>query len=215
MKKIISLFKRRYDGDRQVYDEIVLGAEWVVAGEGVATEKFDGSACMVRDGKLYKRYDRKPSKRARKRHKKGEPWPADSFRPAPPSWEGCEPAPNLHTGHWPGWMSVGDGPEDKWHREAWEYLNTEGFVAPPNGTYELVGLKVQGNPYGLDWHTLWLHGSAQLGSIPTDYDGLCEYLAEAWGIEGIVWHHPDGRMVKIKRRDFGLPWPANMVADAS
>ena len=26
-------------------------------------------------------------------------------------------------------------------------------------------------------------------------------------IEGIVWHHPDGRMAKIKRRDFGLSWP--------
>jgi len=22
-----------------------------------------------------------------------------------------------------------------------------------------------------------------------------------------VWHHPDGRLVKIKRRDFGLSWP--------
>jgi hypothetical protein len=24
------------------------------------------------------------------------------------------------------------------------------------------------------------------------------------GIEGIVWHHPDGKMVKIKTRDFGI-----------
>ena len=26
-------------------------------------------------------------------------------------------------------------------------------------------------------------------------------------VEGIVWHHPDGRMVKIKRKDFGFKWP--------
>lgn len=31
MKKVISLFKRDYEGTRQVYDEIVAGAEWVVA----------------------------------------------------------------------------------------------------------------------------------------------------------------------------------------
>ena len=44
MKKIISLFKRDYGGEspkglgnRLCYDEIVEGAEWVVAGEGIAT----------------------------------------------------------------------------------------------------------------------------------------------------------------------------------
>lgn len=26
--------------------------------------------------------------------------------------------------------------------------------------------------------------------------------AEAGGVEGIVWHHDDGRMAKIKARDF-------------
>jgi hypothetical protein len=29
-------------------------------------------------------------------------------------------------------------------------------------------------------------------------------------MEGVVWYHEDGRMVKIKRRDFGLKWPDNM-----
>lgn len=33
--------------------------------------------------------------------------------------------------------------------------------------------------------------------------GLRSYLANK-DIEGIVWHHPDGRMVKIKGKDFGL-----------
>ena len=36
MKKVISLFRRNYDTDHLVRDEVVEGAEWVIAGEGVA-----------------------------------------------------------------------------------------------------------------------------------------------------------------------------------
>jgi hypothetical protein len=87
MKKIISLFKRDYEGNRQVYDEVVPGAEWVTNGEGVAMLKLDGTACMVREGRLYKRYDRK--------RKGGVP------KAAPFKWEPAEEKPNEHTGHWP------------------------------------------------------------------------------------------------------------------
>ena len=185
MKKIISLFQRNYDGDRLVRDEVVPGAEWVIAGEGVATEKYDGTSCMVRGGELFKRYD----------VKKGRTPPV-----------GFEPAqdPDPVTGHWPGWVPVGDGPEDRWHREAWiKAVNETPFQ---DGTYELVGPKIQGNPYGLSGHDLWPHGTpmAYPPSI-RQYDFLKGYLSTA-GIEGIVWHHPDGRMVKIKARDFGLEW---------
>lgn len=48
MKKIISLFCRNYDGDRCVRDEVVPGAEWVIAGEGTPTRKYDGTCCMIR-----------------------------------------------------------------------------------------------------------------------------------------------------------------------
>jgi hypothetical protein len=175
MKKIISLFQRNYDGDRKVRNEIVPGAEWVVAGEGVATRKYDGTCCMVRGGKLYKRYDAKQGK-------------------TPPA--GFEPAQDYDpvTGHMPGWIAVGDGPEDRWHREA----QLDGLA---DGTYELCGPKVQGNPEGYEKHELVPHGCYQLTDAPRDYDGLREYLL-ARTIEGIVWHHPDGRMVKIKRKDF-------------
>ncbi|MFH1485758.1 MAG: hypothetical protein ABIH46_06785, partial [Chloroflexota bacterium] len=62
MQKIISLFKRDYEGTHLVYDEVVEGAEWVQRGEGVATEKIDGTSVMVRTNKLYKRYDAKHGK---------------------------------------------------------------------------------------------------------------------------------------------------------
>jgi hypothetical protein len=72
MKKIPSLFKRDYgSGARLVYDEVAPGTEWAHAGEGVATRKIDGTSCLVRDGKLYKRYDAKAGRT-----------PPDSFEPA-------------------------------------------------------------------------------------------------------------------------------------
>jgi hypothetical protein len=47
------------------------------------------------------------------------------------------------------------------------------------------------------------HGLLKLQSAPRTFDALREYL-KPQDIEGIVWHHPDGRMAKIKKRDFGL-----------
>lgn len=54
------------------------------------------------------------------------------------------------TGKKVGWVFVGDGPEYRWHREA---FNARGDIWP-DGTYELVGPKVQGNPEGYEIHTL-------------------------------------------------------------
>lgn len=180
MKKIVSLFQRNYEGDRLVRDEVVPGAEWVAAGEGKATRKFDGTSCLVRDGKLYKRYDARVGKE-------------------PPAQFEAAQDPDPQTGHWPGWLPVGDGPEDRYHREGWD--NTPGLA---DGTYELVGPKVQGNPDQFAGHALVAHGSETLDDAPRDFQGLKAYL-EPLSIEGIVWHHPDGRMVKIKRKDFFKP----------
>ncbi len=197
MKKIISLFQRNYDGDRNVRDEVVPGAEWVLAGEGVATRKYDGTCCMVRGGRLYKRFDAKHGKT-----------PPIGFEPA----QDADPV----TGHWPGWIPVGDGPEDRWHREAFSDTGSPDKpagvdVGLPDGTYELCGPKVQGNPDGFPKHVLIPHG-AELLQTPRNYADLKDALKEA-DIEGIVWHHPDGRMVKIKKKDFGWKRTKNVAAD--
>lgn len=179
MKKIISLFQRNYDGDRLVRDEVVPGAEWVIAGEGIATRKFDGTCCMVRDGKLYKRYDAKRGKTP------------------PPNFEPAQDYDEV-TGHMPGWVPVGDGAEDRWHREG--FANS----APgTDGTFELCGPKVQGNPEGFAHHVLIRHGNDTLEHFPRTYTEIREAL-RVDDIEGVVWHHPDGRMVKIKAKDFGI-----------
>lgn len=177
MKKIISLFVRNHDGDRLVRDEIVPGAEWVIAGEGLATRKFDGTCCMVRSGKLYKRYDTKRGKTP------------------PPDFEPAQDYDEV-TGHMPGWVPVGDGPDDRWHREAF-------FDPMPDGTYELCGPKIQGNPEGFPAHCLIKHGENPVGPMARTFDGIKHFLSDG-AIEGIVWHHPDGRMVKIKAKDFGI-----------
>ena len=64
MKKIPTLFRRDYEGNRQVVDEVTEGCEWVIHGGGTPTEKFDGTCCMVKGGKLYKRYDRRTASRS-------------------------------------------------------------------------------------------------------------------------------------------------------
>lgn len=188
MQKIIGVFQRNHGGDNLIRNEVTPGAEWVLAGEGLATRKFDGTCCMLRDGKLFKRYDAKRGKT-----------PPPGFEPAQ------EPDPV--TGHHPGWVPVGDGPEDKWHREAWE----NECVVPPDGTYELCGPKIQGNPERRfveslvrDKHVLIPHGRCLILHCPRDFEGIRE-LMSGMDIEGIVFHHPDGRMAKVKIKDFGLP----------
>lgn len=188
MKKIPSLFARNYEGDRLVRDELVPGAEWVAAGEGIATVKYDGTACMIRDGKLYRRFDAKAGKTP------------------PPGFEPSQEADPV-TGHRPGWVLVrADEPGDVWHRAAFEAL--EGFLT--DGTYELCGPHFNKNPHGFDADTFVEHGTDVILNGPRTFAGIRAWLStdgQAVKAEGIVWHHPDGRMVKIKAKDFGLPWP--------
>lgn len=183
MKKIISLFRRDYEGTRLVFDEVVEGAEWVATRAGVATEKFDGTCCMVRGGNLFKRY------RLKEGNPKPEGWLHHDFDPDAPS------------GH--GWLPVDGSTSDRWHKEAWTLA--PGYMME-DGTYELVGPKVQRNPYRLETHEFRRHGSVSFPAMPVRFGAIEEFLAGTI-IEGIVWRHPDGRMAKIKRKDFGFEWP--------
>lgn len=214
MKKTPSLFKRDYAVTRKVYDEVVEGSEWVIAGEGVATRKWDGTCCLVKDGKLFKRYDRKLTKEANKRLRDKETGQLtaspvfEDFKPAPEGWEPAEETPNAHTGHWPGWVLVtADDPSSKWHWAAWEAwhdgrqssLGHPSIV--PDGTYELCGPHFQGNPEGFEEDVFIPHG-VDVVHAPRTFDELRDFLGARPHMEGIVWHHDDGRMVKIKRGDF-------------
>lgn len=178
MKKIPTLFKRDFSsqGGRLVTPEVTEGCEWILNGEGVATLKWDGTCCLIKEGVLYKRYDAKHGKQ-----------PPPGFIPA----QEADPI----TGHWPGWLKVGEGPEDKYFREP--------AVPTQDGTYELIGPKINGNRDGSESHVFKAHGDIILHDAPRTFEDLKNYL-EDFNYEGIVWHHPDGRMAKIKKSDFGF-----------
>lgn len=66
----------------------------------------------------------------------------------------------------------------------------------------MIGEKVNGNPEHIEGHDLIDHFYADIiEGLPLTYDGLAEWLRTT-KYEGIVWHHDDGRMAKLKRRDF-------------
>lgn len=193
MQKIPSLFVRDWNGDRsRVTREVNPECQWVIDGEGRPTRKWDGTAVRVEDGRLWKRYDAKKGKQ-----------PPPGFEPAQ------EPDPV--TGHHPGWVPVGDEPESKWHRAAFDAVHREDVPAMEGHTFELCGPHFQGNPEAFAVDILVKHGAQDIewtngGPLPRDFDGIAHWLY-VHPMEGLVWHHPDGRMAKIKRSDFGLPWP--------
>lgn len=208
MKKTPSIFERDWNGNRSRLLPVIADADvaWVFAGEGIATVKWDGSAVMLdSDRRLWVRYDAKAGKT-----------PPAGFVPAQ------ERDPK--TGHMPGWIPAEGNPAAKWHIDA---LNNTPLVQP--GTWEACGPSHQGNPHKFTKNVLVRHGNVVLVNFKIHlYDGpeqaysacrqFLEHLVlptEAYGLplvgptraEGIVWHHPDGRMAKVKGSDLGVPWP--------
>ena len=178
MQKIDTIFVRdETKAGHPVTPECRASCLWVFEGEGRATIKVDGTNVKVEAGRLYKR--QKPTSGA---------YDAASYVP-------CDRT----------------DPADRWAFEAFEFLIMS--EAPPrDGIYELCGPKVQGNPSRLARHEL-IRVVPPLDEleVPEDHffrtwDGLREFLARSV-YEGLVFHHLDGRMGKIKRRDYGLPWP--------
>lgn len=177
MKKTPTIFKRNPEDMKVVLSEQHEDCEWVFNGEGVATRKYDGTCCLVKDGQLFKRREIKKGKKA-----------PDDFVLA--DYDEI-------TGKTVGWVPVNlEAKEDQWYAEA--------FVGEfSDGTYELLGPKVQGNLEGCKKHTLLKHSEAETyPDAPREFEALSNWLKDK-DIEGLVYHHPDGRMAKIKKRDFG------------
>ena len=183
MKKIPTLFGRVFINHKiiNITDKVSNGMEWVLEGEGVATEKLDGSCCAIINGEFYKRYDAKNGKKA-----------PDGAIPC------CEPDPI--TGHHPHWVRVDfNNPADKWFVNA--YNNTP---EKSDGTYEAIGVHFQGNPYGLCDDILEPHGVKHI-EVERTFDDIRRYLEENY-IEGIVFWKDGEPQCKIKRSDFGFGW---------
>lgn len=185
MKKMKTLFKRQFKNHEvaKCLNEVEPECKWVLEGEGWATEKMDGTCCLIEDGKIYKRYD----------YKKGRVLPKGAIP--------CQEEPDEITGHFPHWLLCSENESsDKYHIEA--FKKQEKWE---NGTYELIGIHVNANPYNLDTDILVKHGSTILESVPRNYEGIKKYLKTHY-IEGIVFYRGNGQMCKIKRSDFGYKW---------
>lgn len=185
MKKMPTLFERDFENHKVVKctETVHECCEWVLDGEGYATEKIDGTCCMIEDGKIYKRFDYKP----------GRKLPEGAI----PCQESADPV----TGHFPHWVLCDENnPADKYHVQAFKLKSDW-----ENGTYELIGKHLQGNPYNLENDVLEKHGLRILDDVPRNYAGLKDYL-ENHEIEGIVFYRGNGEMCKIKRSDFGFKW---------
>jgi hypothetical protein len=192
MRKIPTVFVRDENDRRYVTTDVTPGCEWVLAGEGVPTRKYDGT-CVMFDGSYWY---------ARREVKAGKLVPA-----------GFESVNfDEMTGKTVGWEPIEQSAFAKYHAEAiaaGALLDRYPIDTPQaGGTYELIGEKINGNPEAMTGHVVVRHGyrayasDQALRDLKLDHDGLREWLLAHPEWEGIVFHHPDGRMAKIKRRDF-------------
>lgn len=180
MKKITTLYKKDPNDLGRVIDEVNPGNEWVFKC-GMPTRKYDGTACAIIGGELYKRFDLKPG------------------RSLTPNSIPCQ-EPDEITGHHPHWVKCDrDDPENKWHFVAFDSMKLK-----IDGTYELCGEKINGNPEKIKGHCLIPHGLEHLAIYDYSFEALKAYLT-AEDIEGIVFHnHDSSEMCKIRKSDFGI-----------
>ena len=194
MKKIPTLFERKFDGSRvkEVLPVVTKGMEWVLEGDGIATIKYDGSCCAIIKGEFYKRYDAKH----------GKPVPEGAIK--------CQEEADPITGHLPCWVKCDRfNPADKWFWSAFDVLvstlpNYPRDTTTLDGTYEAIGLHFQGNPYNLDRDILVRHGK-NVVVVPRSFEGIRDWL-ESHEVEGIVFWKDEEPKCKIKRTDFGFEW---------
>lgn len=183
MEKIPTVFER--DDHFGVKPQVRAGCEWVVAGEGAATEKLDGMniRLTIRSGTLVRIEKRRNPTRAQKEKGIKDGWYVDTDE---------------------------RGPEDKWILEA---ARTTDVSEWPDGEHscEALGPSIQGNTLGLERHVCVPFNMEvpqfQLAHRTFDYfresfRTLESKYAPGHLAEGIVFHHPDGRRAKLKRKDF-------------
>lgn len=192
MKKIPTLFQREFDHHRvvNITDQLTSPElAWVLAGEGIATEKIDGACCALIGGQFYKRYDAKKNKQG-------------ILKQPPVGAIPCD-VPDPVTGHWPHWVPVDEAnAADQWFIAA--KVNTLGELT--DGTYEAIGPHFNGNPHQLEQDVLVRHGEKIIQLENRSFEGIRTYL-EQRSIEGIVFWKDGMPGCKIKRRDFGFDWP--------
>lgn len=188
MEKIPTIFDR--DDEFLVMNRPRSGCEWVFAGEGVATEKLDGTnvRITVRAGHVVRVEKRRNPTKLQKQKGIIDGWYVDADEHAS---------------------------DDRWIFEAVRGTDVDSW---PDGEHsaEALGPNIQGNALGLEKNVCVPFNLEvpHYETLPRTYEGLREALrglesrfSPGHVCEGIVFHHPDGRRAKIKRKDFGFADP--------
>lgn len=194
MKKIPTAFIRVFDDHHRIIEVKPLFSNENCRKAvlyGIPTIKYDGAACAVIKGELYKRYDCKN-------------------KTVPEGAVLCQNVPDEITGSFPVWVRCNrDKPQDKWFFAAFD--NYEGNIKHPIQTFEAIGKHFNGNPYNLFDDFLVKHGACIINDNLYDYGNIKNFLKNHL-IEGIVYWLNGDPVCKIKRSDFGFEWPVKEVS---
>lgn len=188
MQKISTIFER--DGQtRGVTDQFSPWVEGFNFEEAIATEKLDGTnvRITVRNHTLVRLEKRRNPTKLEKAKGLVEPWYVDASE-----------------------FEAGD-------KYMWEAAQNTDLSSIEDGEWsaEALGPKIQGNPLNLEKHILFLFSvpsevaKVVFDDAPHTFEELKVWLPQQrskfgkdCGIEGLVWHHPSGKMAKIKQKDF-------------
>jgi hypothetical protein len=177
MIKIPTIFKRDYSKTYQVLPEPNPECAWVFAGEGKVYRKWQGMAALIKDSQYYKRVIVKKD------------------QVTPTNFIVC--TIDDRSGKQFGWLPVNpELPQDQFYTAAYD-------PNLPDGTYELIGPKILGNPEKVDSHQLINHTAWEVTDLRRTYKDI-KYFLSTVDFEGLVFHNSDGRMAKIKKKDFGM-----------
>ncbi len=186
MRKILTIFDRNWETNRKVNEKLIVDFDFKNA---VATEKLDGMniRLTIRQHTVVRVEKRRNPSKIQKQKGITEPWYVDAIESAP---------------------------EDKWIYDAVKNTNFSD-VSDGEWSGEALGKNIQGNPLNLEHNQVFLFSYPKwrerivLKNVPTTFDALRDYLKNQKSlignkapIEGIVWHHINGDMVKIKCKDF-------------
>lgn len=189
MKKIPTLFPR-----------VIQGPSLFPINELQFKIKVDGTACYLLNNQPYVRYDAKLIKRKRGKVVKVLT-KEEVLLTLPPGAIACQ-EPDELSGHWPHWVKLFDQSEYGYQKKGYELSQPQA-----NGSYECVGLGINGNPHGEE-KTLWVHHQSDKLLVDIQlsqdncYSELQEFLKDfPW--EGLVAYKDEIPVAKIRRCDFG------------